>query len=106
MADNIVNINEYISKRDLQMILEVNKKSIEIENAVADQNEEVIELLTKAKTAGIDNTKNIKVISETQSKIVTKIEDLSRELFVLKVLLGAGVINLIVQVVTLVTKLH
>jgi ABC-type transporter Mla subunit MlaD len=34
-----------INKRDLDIILEVNKKSIEIETEVAGQNEEIIELL-------------------------------------------------------------
>ena len=41
MSDKIVvPINDQINKRDLEIILEVNRKSIEIETEVADQNED------------------------------------------------------------------
>ena len=55
-----------LDKRDLEIILEVNRKSVELETAVAEQNEEIIESLnsisgsiTKVET-GIHNNLNTK----------------------------------------------
>ena len=45
--------DQLINRRDLDIILEVNKKSIEIETEVANQNEEIIELLKE----NIENTR-------------------------------------------------
>ena len=38
-----------LNKKDLEIILEVNRKAIEIETEVADQNEEIISLLNRNK---------------------------------------------------------
>ena len=44
-----VSLNDSIKKNDLELILEVNRKAIEIETTVADQNEEMMALLNKCR---------------------------------------------------------
>jgi len=90
-------LNEQLNKRDLEIILEVNKKAIEIETSVADQNEEMITLLNEAK----DKHK------ELDSKIdrITKLsEELNKDIFKLQVLLVTGLLSLVMQVIQMIIK--
>jgi phosphomevalonate kinase len=62
MAEKNSNLNDSLNKRDLEIILEVNKKAIEIETEVAEQNESIISSLEK--------------LTEQQSDIKEKVEKL------------------------------
>jgi hypothetical protein len=90
-------LSEQLNRRDLEIILEVNKKAIEIETGVADQNEEIISLLT--------NTKNTQTELDVKTdKIIKQNEELSKDIFKLQVLFVTGLLSLIVQVVQIFLK--
>lgn len=97
MSYNVININEQLSKRDLELILEVNKRVIEIETTVAEQNEEIIEVLHSQKVS-------IQKISESSEKTSTKLEEISKELFKMQVLYITGLLTFIAQVVQMFLK--
>lgn len=101
MSDNIRSsvhdIDDQINRRDLEVILEVNKKAIEIETNVADQNEEIISLLNQIKEK---QTEDI----EKSEKIIKQNEDLNKDIFKLQVLFVTGLLSLIVQVIQIFLK--
>ncbi len=92
-----VSINDNIKRNDLDLILEVNRKAIEIETTVADQNEEIISLLGKCREKQ-DKTE------EKVDKIVKQVEDINKEIFKLQVLFVSGLISLVIQVVQIFLK--
>lgn len=91
---------EQFNKKDLDMIIEVNKKAIEIETTVADQNEEVIALLTicKDKQETMDE-KIDKLVDDKLKKIIDKNEDISKDLFKIQVLFVTGLLALVAQII-------
>lgn len=97
MNDKIIPINEHVNKKDLELILEVNKKAIEIETEVAGQNEEIIELL--------NNNKDIQEkMDEKLDKLVKSSEDTSKDLFRIQVLFITGLLSLVVQIIQIFLK--
>jgi len=90
-------LSEQLSKRDLEIILEVNKKAIEIETNVADQNEEIISELSDLK----DKQKET---NEKTDKIIKQTDDLSKDIFKLQVLFVTGLISLVIQVIQIFLK--
>jgi len=97
MVDKIISLSEQINKRDLEIILEVNKKAVEIETAVVDQNEEIINLLT-------ENKNNQDDINEKLDKLITQNEDISKDLFKIQVLFITGLLSLVVQIIQIFVK--
>lgn len=108
MSDNIRNsssdFGEPLNRRDLEIILEVNKKAIEIETGVADQNEEIIALLNRIN----EDQKIIKVnnddVIEKGDEILKHISDLNKEIFKLQVLFVTGLLSLVVQIIQIFIK--
>jgi hypothetical protein len=92
-----MNLNDYINKRDLEIILEVNKKAIDIETEVAEQNEEIITLLQESKKREEDLQKKAEKIHELA-------EDINKDLFKIQVLFLSGLISLILQVIQMFLK--
>lgn len=70
--------DNYIDKDDLDTIIEVNRKAVELHTEVADQNEEIL-------------------------KKLDKIENMQLKIYVLLV---SGVISLIIQVIQLLAAKH
>lgn len=97
MTDKIVNINEHINKKDLEVILEVNRKAIEIETEMVDQNEEIINLLT-------DNKEQQEVIDEKIDKLIKQTDEMNKDLFKIQVLFLTGLLSLVVQVIQIFIK--
>lgn len=95
--DKILSLAEQVNKRDLETILEVNRKAVEIETAVADQNEEIIGLLNDCK-------KNQEDTSEKVDKILKLSEDTSKDLFKIQVLFVTGLLALVAQIVRIFLK--
>jgi hypothetical protein len=95
--DRIIPLGEQVNKKDLEIILEVNKKAVEIETAVADQNEEIIELLNDCK-------RNQEDTSEKVDKILKLSEDTSKDLFKIQVLFVTGLLALVAQIVQIFLK--
>ncbi len=83
---------DQFSKRDLEIILEVNKKAIEIETAVTDQNEEIIGLLTVCKNGQ-------EKMDEKIDKLIEQAEDTSKDLFKIQVLFVTGLLALVAQII-------
>lgn len=86
-----------VNKKDLEIILEVNKKAVEIETAVADQNEEIIGLLN-------DNQNSQEKIEEKLDKLLEKAEDTSKDLFKIQVLFVSGLLALVAQIIQIFLK--
>jgi hypothetical protein len=98
-------INEQLHKKDLELILEVNKKAVEIETEVAEQNEMIVSLLTvnKERQDAIDK-KLDQVVNEKLDKIVKQNEDISRDIFKVQVLFITGLLSLVIQVIQIFLK--
>lgn len=86
-----------VNKKDLEIILEVNKKAVEIETAVADQNEEIIVLLN-------DNQTSQEKIEEKLDKLLELAEDTSKDLFKIQVLFVTGLLALVAQIIQIFIK--
>jgi hypothetical protein len=83
---------DHINKKDLEIILEVNRKAVEIETTVAEQNEEIINLLN-------ENRSQHNSIEEKIDKIVEKGEEISKDLFKIQVLFVTGLLALVAQII-------
>lgn len=89
--------NENVRKKDLDLILEVNRKAIEIETEVVEQNEEIITALTDIKKTQTEQDKKI-------DKIVEQTDDINKDLFRIQVLFVTGLISLVIQVIQIFLK--
>ena len=83
---------EQFNKKDLEIILEVNKKAVEIETTVADQNEEIIDLLNS-------NKDKQAIMDDKLDKIIEKGEETSKDLFKIQVLFVTGLLALVAQII-------
>jgi hypothetical protein len=83
---------EQFNKKDLDIILEVNKKAVEIETTVADQNEEIIDLLNS-------NKDKQAIMDDKLDKIIEKGEETSKDLFKIQVLFVTGLLALVAQII-------
>jgi hypothetical protein len=90
-------LSETLNKKDLEIILEVNKKAIEIETGVADQNEEIIDILIK-------NKDHQEEVITKLDKIIKQGDEISRDIFKLQVLFITGLLSLVVQVIQIFLK--
>lgn len=93
----MVEKNESLKKQDLELIVEVNKKAIEVQTEVAEQNEEVISDLSDIKKWQEEQGKKI-------DKLIEQGEQTSRDIFRMQVLFITGLISLIVQIVQIFLK--
>lgn len=100
MAEN----TEQLKKKDLELFLEVNKKAIEIETEVADQNEEIISLLNDVKSSQEIIKSKQENIETLQEKLVKKTDEIDRDLFKIQVLFITGVLSLLIQIVQIFIK--
>lgn len=96
---------EQFSKKDLEIILEVNKKAVEIETTVADQNEEIISLLTDNKSLNERMDKKLDDLIERKiTKLLEKSEETSKDLFKIRVLYIAAILTIVGQIVEIFLK--
>ena len=97
MTEKNSNIDDKLNKKDLEIILEVSKKAIEIETEAAEQNEEIIDSLGKT-------AKEQSSFEEKIDKIIKQNEEINKDLFKIKVLFLSGLLSLIMQVIQLLKK--
>lgn len=108
--DKIISLAEQVNRRDIEIILEVNKKAVEIETDVAEQNEEIIKLLTEIKndeeiiTLLTEIKNDQEKIIEQNEEISDKAEEQSRDLFKIQVLFVTGLLALVAQIVQIFLK--
>jgi hypothetical protein len=95
---------DQVNKRDLEVILEVNKKAVEIETEVADQNEEIIRLLKSGEESQKKADEKLDKTDEKLDKIIKQGEDTSRDIFTMRILFIVGLLGLIGQIVSILYK--
>lgn len=86
------NNNDNVRKQDLEFILEVNKKAIEIETEVAEQNEEIISTLAEIKKIQTDQDRKT-------DKLLTQSDEANKDLFRIQVLFVTGLLSLVIQII-------
>jgi hypothetical protein len=89
--------DDNLSKSDLDTIIEVNRKTIEVQLEVSDQNEKIIEGLEQ-------NKKNDEEIIKLLEKIKERIDENDRKLLKIEILLASGLISLIIQLIQIFAK--
>jgi len=90
-------LNEQLNKRDLEVFLEVNRKAIEIETEVAEQNEEIISLLN-------DNKKKQDDLDVKVDKLIKQTEEINKDIFKIQVLFITGILSLVIQIIQMFIK--
>lgn len=101
-----------INISDLGLILEVNKKVIQLETETANSYETIIEKLDEIKREKEGIFKSLtekldtinKKVDDKSEKVIKQNEDLSRELFTIKILFVGTILNLVVSVMQLFIK--
>ena len=95
--DKITNLADQIKKKDLEIILEVNKKAVEIETEVAGQNEEIIDSLEKSKIKQ-------QFMDDKLDKLIKQSDDLTKDMFKMQVLYITGMLALVAQIIQIFLK--
>jgi len=88
---------EQLTKNDINSILEVNRKLIEVELESAEQNEQILENLKSTK-------EKVLKIEEKVDKILKISEDMNKDIFKIQVLFVTGLLSVIIQIVNLLKK--
>lgn len=88
---------DVIKKQDLDFILEVNKKSIEIQTEVADQNEETISSLKDIRKTQLEQDLKL-------DKLKTLADGMDKDLFKMQILYIVGLLTLIGQLIQIFLK--
>ncbi len=103
--------DESLSRNDLDTILEVNKKSIEIQIEVSDQNEKIIEALEDnqntvdfIKSKVEDGDRKLEENQNALEIIKSKVEENERKLLKIEIFLATGIISLLIQLALAVFK--
>jgi DNA-directed RNA polymerase sigma subunit (sigma70/sigma32) len=96
--------NEILHKKDLDIILEVNKKAIEIETSVVEQNEEIINLLNNNKSNQEEIISKQDNILGLIDKILSQLNDNDKEIYKLQILYVVGFLTFVAQIVQIFFK--
>ena len=99
----MVEKSEQLNKKDLELILEVNKKAIEIQTGVAEQNEDIVNVLsgiTKTLDGHISDDEKVQGdLNKKLDKLIEQSDAINKDLFKIQVLFITGILALIAQVV-------
>lgn len=90
-------LSDLVKKHDLEFILEVNRKAIEIETEVAEQNEEIVDSLTQIKKTQVDQDKKI-------DALIKQSDEANKDLFRIQVLFVTGLLSLVIQIIQMLQK--
>jgi hypothetical protein len=93
---------EQFKKEDMNLILEINKKAIEIEAEVASQNEEIIDTLNTNKTKIDSIERKVDFESATLIEVKKLTEEISKSFFEIKVIFAGGIFATILQIIGLI----
>ncbi len=103
-TQEMTQVTEYIYKRDIDMMMQVSSKAVELQAAVADQNEEIIEKLNKVIEQNEKSSSQKKEMETKIDKIVKSHEELARDVFRIQVLFISGFVGIILQIVSIFLK--
>lgn len=98
------NLNDQINKKDLEVFLEINKKAIEIETEMVEQNEEIITLLNVNKKQQDALDSRFDDVDIKVDKIAKQAEEISKDLFKIQVLFITGLLSLVIQIIQIFVK--
>ena len=103
--------NDNVRKQDLELILEVNKKAIEIQTEVVEQHEEIMDSLDKIKanqtgqeSRFVKQSEQLDSQDEKLDKLVEMGGATDKTLFRIQVLFVTGALALIAQIVEIFLK--
>ena len=99
-----VHPDERLTSRDVDLILEVNRRAIEIHSAVSEQNESIINRLAENKERIEKVLDKIDRISEKSEKTSKQIEDMNKDIFKIQILFATGIASLIIQLIQMFFK--
>ncbi len=98
--------NKQLDKDDIDLLLEVNKKAIELQTEIANQYEEIIDALEEMDDETAHNKDNIEKIIEVNKNLKDDFDKLSKDIKEIKdsmfktgVLISAGIVSIIIQIV-------
>lgn len=98
---SLLDANKPITSNELEYILDVNRKSISIYNAVSQQNEDILETLDELKNviSEIKETTNDtnKIVDEQKSKIIDIDKNILRLVVILSTIGAGTIIQFILQ---------
>lgn len=86
-----------LQRSDIETIIKVNSRAIELQGEVSDQYEEIISSLSDVK----DTQERIQ---EDNDEIKKEIKDISKAQFKIQILLTSGIVSVIIQIFTLLKK--
>lgn len=89
---NPKDLQELLSKNDLTIILETNKKAIELQTSTASQNEDVLEQLE-------DITDTLEKSLTKLDLLDKKIESIDKALYRLQIVLIVGILPIIFEII-------
>lgn len=94
--------SDALQKSDLNTIIEVNNKAIELQTEVSDQYEEIISSV-KTNTETLDSfILQQNVINENIKEINREIKEINKLQFKIMILISTGIVSLIVQIASLI----
>lgn len=98
--------NKQLDKDDIDLLLEVNKKAIELQTEISNQYEEIIDALEEMDDETSQNKDNIEKIIEVNKNLRDDFDKLSKDIKEIKdsmfktgVLISAGIVSIIIQIV-------
>lgn len=86
-----------LQKSDIETIIKVNSKAIELQGEVSDQYEEIVSSLSDIKDKQEE-------IDEKLVEINKEIKDIGKTQFKILLLISSGIISVIVQIISLLKK--
>jgi chromosome segregation ATPase len=102
--DNKRSIDGTFNKSDMETIIKVNNKAIELQNETSEQYEEMISLEEKNAEKIEKLEDEISDLKKMSEKIEKGIEEISKTEFKILILLTSGIVSLIMQIVSLLVK--
>lgn len=89
--------SDHLSKSDMDTILKVNTRAVEIQTEISSQNEDLMNNLSTVKTIQMSGHDKL-------DKIIEQNETLSRDLFTIKILFLSGLISIVLQIISIFLK--
>ena len=92
--------DDFITSKELEYIIEVNQKAITIYNEVAQQNEDIADILEKLEIK-VDNIEKVVIETNTSIKeqVEKKVETIEKNVFRLIIILTSGVAGIIYTII-------
>ena len=91
--------DDILQKSDMDAVLEVNKKAIEIHSEIYEQNEDIVNKLESLES-------KLKYNTDITAKMSKDVDDMNKSMFKIYVLLTSGVVSLIIQIISMIIAKH